>query len=431
MRDLIFVIALYGLLPVAFRLPWVGVLAWCWIALMNPHQLTYAHASTPAALMVGIATLAGFLVFHENTRKLPMRLPTWLLLALWGWAAVTTWTALEPAAAWTAFEQLSKMMLFVLLSLMLFQDLRRLRWLLWVVVGSIAFFAVKGALFVVANGGNHIVFGPPNSRLYDNNELALTLNMILPLTVFFARSASSRRGKIGWAMVSVCTVLAILFTYSRGGVVALAAVIGFTLLRSRQRLPALAVTVLVLIAALLFAPPQWTARVQSITDYGQDASVSGRFNSWWFSWNLAMDRPVLGGGFGVFTRDNFAIWAPDPDTVFVAHSIYFDMLATMGFPGLALLLLLLGTMMWRTERIRRAAHAQNATWFAGCAEAIQIAVVAFAVGGAFLSQSWNDLFYHLVGALALVEVLAAPLLEQERTPPKLATWRREVTACAV
>lgn len=429
MRDLLFLVALCGVLPFAFRLPWVGVLAWCWVALMNPHQLTYSHTSFPAAQLVGIATLAGFLVFHENTRKLPLRFPTWLLLALWGWAAITTWTALEPAAAWPALEQMSKMMLFVFLSLMLFQDLRRLRWLLWVVVGCIAFFGVKGAIFAILSGGQHIVFGPPNSRLYDNNELALALNMILPLTVFFARSATGRLGKIGWSAVAVCTVLAVLFTYSRGGVVTLAAVIGFTLLRSRQRLPALAVAVLVLVAALLFAPPQWTARVQSIGDYEADASVNGRFNSWWFSWNLAMDRPLLGGGFGVFTRDNFAVWAPDPDTVFVAHSIYFDMLATMGFPGLTLLLLLLATMMWRTEVLRRLAREQHATWFAGCAEALQIAVVAFAVGGAFLSQSWSDLFYHFVGALIVVEVLAAPLRER-RPQPQLATWRREVTACA-
>jgi probable O-glycosylation ligase (exosortase A-associated) len=274
-----------------------------------------------------------------------------------------------------------------------------------------------------------MIFGPPNSRMYDNNDLALALNMVLPLMIFFARTWGTRRGRLIWAGVAGSTVLAVLFTYSRGGVVALAAVLGVLLLRSRQRLPALVAVVAVLVVAMVFAPPAWVDRVSSITDYEEDSSVNGRFNSWAFAWNLALARPLVGGGFGTFTPDLFQVYAPDPDTVVVAHSIYFDMLATQGFVGLLLFLSLLLTSLWRAERLRRRSLRCGAVWFAGCAEALQLSVIAFMVGGAFLSQSWHEIFYHFVAALVLAEVLAQPVLAAEIVEPA-PLWEREATPCA-
>lgn len=429
MRDLLVMAVIYGMLPFAFRLPWVGVLMWCWVALMNPHQLAYGTHYMPVAQMVGIATLAGFVLFRENTRSLPMRTPVWLMLGLWIWAGVTAQTAFHPEAASELFSQTTKMILFVMLSLMLFQDVRRLRWLLVVIVGSVSVFAVKGAIFALATGGQHMIFGPPNTRMYDNNDLALAMNMALPFTLFFARTWATARGRFLWAGVSGCTVLAVLFTYSRGGVVALAAVLGVTLLRSKQRLPAAVAVVIVLVAALAFAPQAWTDRVSSIADFQEDDSVAGRFNSWWFAWNLALDRPLVGGGFGTFTADIFQIYAPDPETVFVAHSIYFDSLATLGFPGLLMLLSLLVSVLWRSERLRREALRRQASWFAGCAEAMQLSTVAFIVGGAFLSQTWHEIFFHFAAALVVLEVLAEPVVEAE-VADSIPAWRREATPCA-
>ena len=51
MRDIIVTLAVFGLLPLILRRPWLGVLAWSWLGFMNPHRLTwgfaYDHALRP------------------------------------------------------------------------------------------------------------------------------------------------------------------------------------------------------------------------------------------------------------------------------------------------------------------------------------------------------------------------------------------------
>lgn len=429
MRDLVLIAALAGVLPFALLRPWVGVLAWIVVSVAAPHQLTWTLSHQPVAQVIALTTLAGYLLFRDRVRGVPLTLPVVLLLSIWGWTLITTLLAVYPDAAWARFTEISKMLFFVVLATTLFQDVRRLRALLAVLVGALGLFAVKGAIFSLASGAQHIVFGPENTSFYDNNDLALGLCMILPLSIFVARTQEGRAARWIWGGVAASVVLSILFTYSRGGLVALGAVLAVTILRSRQRVPALAVGVVVLAAAMLLAPSQWTERMGSITDYEEDASVSARFNAWHFSWNLALDRPLTGGGLGVFTPEMYARYAPDPDKVFVAHSVYFDLLATQGFPGLLLYLALVATVLWRAGRLRRRARQRKATWFAGAAEAVQLGLIGFLVGGAFLSQTWNELFWYMVAAQVLLEAAAAPVLAVE-TEPAAPRWQEQVEPCA-
>lgn len=429
MRDLAVLAAIAGVLPFALLRPWIGVLAWIVVSVAAPHQLTWSLSHQPVAQAIAVTTLAGFLLFREGARSLPMRAPVVLVLALWAWALVTSLTAVYPDAAWARLVEVSKMLAFTLVALSLFQDLRRIRVLLAVLVGTLGFFAVKGTLFTVLTGGQHIVYGPANTSFYDNNDLALGLNMLLPLAIFVARSQPRGARRWIWGGVAACTALAVLFTYSRGGAVALAAVLGVTVLRSRQRVPALVVCVVVALALVLLAPPQLMERFGTIRDYEQDASANARFNAWRFSWNVARAHPITGGGFGVFTPEMYAIYAPEEGAAFVAHSVYFQAMATQGFVGLGLFVALAVVTLWRAGRLRARALQRGATFFAGAAEAVQLGLVGFLVGGAFLSQNWNELFFYLVASQVLLEVTAEPVLalEEEASP----LWRqRQVEPCA-
>ena len=239
--------------------------------------------------------------------------------------------------------------------------------------------------------------------------------MVLPLLIFLARNEPGRHARWAWGGTAAFTILAILFTYSRGGLVGLAVVIGAILLRSRQRIVAVVVAVLVLVLTLVLAPDRWFDRVRSIASYNQDASVTGRFNSWVFAWRLALDRPVVGGGLEVYQPEIYQRYAPEPDRFHVAHSIYFQTLAEQGFVGLALFLALLLNVLWRAQRLRSRMLLHGAVWFAGAAEALGISTIAFMVSGAFLSMAWNDLFFHFAAVLVLLEVTSAPLLEERPT----------------
>jgi len=70
-RDVVFLIVIVGLVPISLIRPWLGVLAWSWIAFMAPHMLTWGFGRTlPVAMLIGGATLLGF-IFTRDKDPLP------------------------------------------------------------------------------------------------------------------------------------------------------------------------------------------------------------------------------------------------------------------------------------------------------------------------------------------------------------------------
>ena len=59
-------------------------------------------------------------------------------------------------------------------------------------------------------------------------------------------------------------------------------------------------------------------------------SVAGRFNAWWFAWNVALDRPIVGGGLGVFNEELFQIYAPVPEDFHVALKASLEAAGVLG-----------------------------------------------------------------------------------------------------
>jgi probable O-glycosylation ligase (exosortase A-associated) len=144
----------------------------------------------------------------------------------------------------------------------------------------------------------------------------------------------------------------------------------------------------------------------SIRDYQEDQSAQGRINAWHFAFNLARDR-LFGGGFRTFTPDLFAVYAPNPSDIHDAHSIYFEVMAEQGFPGLLIFLAILFGSLWRMERLRKWFRKDpERRWIRDLAEMLQYCLVAYMLGGAFLGLAYFDLFYYLVISAILLEFLA-------------------------
>jgi len=71
-RDLLLVATLFALVPVSFLRPWIGVLAWFWVAYFVPQSFTWGFGrNLPIAMMVAVATLLGYLVSGEGKKPLP------------------------------------------------------------------------------------------------------------------------------------------------------------------------------------------------------------------------------------------------------------------------------------------------------------------------------------------------------------------------
>jgi probable O-glycosylation ligase (exosortase A-associated) len=174
-------------------------------------------------------------------------------------------------------------------------------------------------------------------------------------------------------------------------------------------------------ALILSMPEKWFERMQTVASYQEDSSAMGRVRAWEFSIELALQRPI-GGGFQSFAEPNYRRFAPDVvreieatgDLRFQdAHSIYFKVLGDHGFPGLVLFLLL-GAMAYRSAGlvVRQARDAPHLQWAGSLAAMIQVSMIGFAVGGAFLGLSYFDLYYHLI---AIIVVLRAIVAEEPET----------------
>lgn len=405
MRDYLVLLLILSGAPIAMFRPYIGILFWCWISYMNPHRLTWGVAyNFPAALVIGAGTLVGLFLSREQ-KKIPWSREAILLLVLWGFYVVTTSFALVPNAAWARFQSISKILLMTFATMALVTSRQRFRWFLLVISLSVGFFGVKGGIFSLRSGGVDRIYGPPGSFLEDNNDLALATVMVLPLLFYLARDESRKWLAWGLRGAGVLSIISVIFTYSRGGFVGLAAITGWALLKSKKKFLAAIVMAVAVGAGFMFVPQQWVERMTTIGDMG-DESALGRINAWMYAYNLASARP-LGGGFDTFTPDLFLRYAPDPTDFHAAHSIYFEMLGEQGFFGLALFLTIIVSTIFTLEGIRnRYKRWPELRWAADYADMIQIALIGYVTSGAFLGRANFDLYYHLIASAIILKSLA-------------------------
>jgi putative inorganic carbon (hco3(-)) transporter len=412
-RDILITLSVLGSLPFCFFRPWIGVLVWSWLAYMNPHRYAWDFAhDLPFAMMVAVATLAG-LFFTSDRKGFLWTRETLTLLVLWAWFTVTSAFAMYPEIAWDGWQKISKILVMTLVVVPLFQDRKKLRGLLLVIAGSLGFFGAKAGVFVLSSAGADMVLGPPDSFIASNNEVALALNMALPLLHFLAREEPRRWLRRVLRVAFWLSVLAVPFTYSRGGFLGLVLVLALLFLNSRSRLILLPLALVGLTVFMAFAPQRWFSRVETLEDYQADESAQLRLMSWRVAYDIAADRPVFGGGFRVLTeRATYDIYLPEYPRSFGhdAHSIYFNLLGEHGWVGLGIFSVLIVFSMTTLGGLgRRYRSVAGLEWVSGYARMLQISLAAYLLNGAFLSVAYFDLAY---GLLILVPVLKALAVEK-------------------
>jgi probable O-glycosylation ligase (exosortase A-associated) len=401
-------------LPVCFFRPFYGILLLSVVSFLNP-QSTVVYwptaAAFPWALAVAIPTLCG-LPFASN--QWPRRLVSskvFMLLLLWVWFTVTsvvsTHTALfvhHAQDTWDRWQLVSKIFLTTLATIAIVDTFSKLRILVIVISLCFGLIVLKSLPYIVMTGGAVHVFGPQFSMVADNNDLGLALNMTLPLFFFLARSESDRRLKWLFGLLFVVTIPAIFCTYSRGALLGLAAVFLLMFLRLKNKIILGFIVVLAVAAALLFAPDSWKTRMNPNQDL--DQSALGRINAWTFSWNLAKDYPLFGGGFSTFTPELYERYAPNASRVIGPHSVYFGVLAEHGFFGLVLYLALLASCFGTTLRLVKYARIYGDQEVIEYANMFQISLTGFAVSGFFLGRAYFEYYWAIVACVAVLNRLA-------------------------
>ena len=254
--------------------------------------------------------------------------------------------------------------------------------------------------------------------------------MTMPILFFLAREEPRVwLRKLLHAMFFL-SILAVVFTYSRGGALGLGVVLFALFLRSRWKVYSLAVALIGGFAFLSFVPGRWVDRMDTISNYEEDGSAMSRIYAWKLCWRIALESPLVGGGFRVVGQDElWAKWAPEyyygigensANRAPNAHSIYFHVLAEHGFTGLFFFLGLIASTLITLRRTRRYARLlPDGGWVDNYSYMLETSVYAFLVSGAFVNLTYFDLFYFLIsGTVVLHQLTAAAISERN---PKTAT----------
>lgn len=406
MRDLIVTLIVIGAIPVTLIRPYVGVLMLAWLGYMNPHRLSWGFATDmPFVMILVVATVIG-LLFSKEKIRIPFTIEVVLLVMFILFMGLTTLMALEPMLAGLQYEKVMKIQIITFLTMMLITSKERINLLIWVIVLSFGFYGFKGGLFTALTGGNYHVWGPSGTFIGGNNELGLALVMTVPLMRYLQLQTANKKLKLALTGLMLLTIIAILGTQSRGALLGLAAMAAILSFKSKKRFTLLIVLGVSLPIFLAFMPQSWWDRMHTIKTYEQDASAMGRINAWKFAMNLAADRPLVGGGYEVFTPLWFAQYAPNPADVHDAHSIYFEVLGEHGYVGLILFLgLLVATWLSGARIIRACKGNADLEWAEILARMLQVALVGYMVSGAFLGLAYFDYLYHIIAIMVVLKAL--------------------------
>jgi len=424
MRDILVTVIFFGGLAMAIRRPYIAALLWVWIGLMNPHRLGWGFAYDLQFGLISALALLFFILFNPGKASWPKGAPVILLILLVVWMGITTIGSIATDASITKYIFVLKVMLMTLAVASVVRTREEILGLVVLMAGSIAYFGIKGGIFTILTGGGSRVWGPPSSAIEDNNSLAVALIVTVPLLYYLStqlplirqlpmiKKIPERWMKVGlYSAIFLCLASA-LGSHSRGALLAMASMGAILWWRSKSKLALGMLILMITAAALLFMPEDWTSRMNTIGTYEEDTSAMGRINAWTMAINIANNR-FLGAGFVTDLPWIYQRYAPNPDFVIVAHSIYFQILGEHGYIGLFLYL----SFWFATYRLgdkitKLTAGKDDLQWANMLGSMAKVSLIAFAVGGAFLSLAYWDMpFYLMVILLCTHRLVCNPLAQ--------------------
>lgn len=333
--------------------------------------------------------------------------------------ASISWSLYPAASDFTATELLKWVILYMTIVNLVTSE-RRLLWAcLALILGSIV--TTQGVIGW-HRAGVDLVEGYRARWLgvyADPNRMAMSVGLVVPLALAIAaRRQSPWFMRLACAVAGVMAVTAMVLSYSRGGFLGLVAA-GATWLVLERRLGRTVLVGLVAVGMLVFSPRNFWTRTQSVSSFEEDASAMSRVEAWTVASRASQEHPLLGLGAGTF-RYAWRLYGPEAGSgrVYAAHNIFLQVIADLGFLGLALFLGFIGAVL---GPLMEAARERERGWLA---RALAASVVGYLVTCLFAGFLVAVHFYVLFALAACAErMLRQP--EAAKAPVPLASSRVE------
>jgi probable O-glycosylation ligase (exosortase A-associated) len=250
MRDTLAVTFIAACIGMAMFHPWIGIMGWTLISIMNVHRFAWAAAGLPVAAAIAVATFVGMLMTRDRIQIFVT--PTMAVFAAFViWMCITLPFSIYYDQSYVLWSRVMKIDLMIFVALMVLHSRTHIMTLVWVLVVSLGFYGFKGGIFTIATGGNYLVWGPSGSFIEGNNELALALVMTIPLMRFLQMQYKQRWIRHGLTVAMLLSAVAALGTHSRGALLALVAMAFVLWTRTSHKVAS--ATLLVLLGFVLIA----------------------------------------------------------------------------------------------------------------------------------------------------------------------------------
>lgn len=427
MRDLWLVGFLFVAIYYSFRRPYIGVAAWTWIALMAPAEWAFGFSQTfRLNFTIVLVTVLAYVFVQKNKEFRLNGIGFWILMfGLWTLVSTSFNLNTNPQGVWNYWNQFVKVLLLFFFITLIIRKRLHIDVLVWSIVLGISAYAAMEAVKFILSGGGHNIVGRAGI-IADRNDLAVAINMCIPLIVYLAQVTRHRMVRLGLWGLLVLNIISIVGTGSRGGFIGLAILAIAFWLKSRHKV-ILAVLALAMLPVLYqSAPEDWRERQSTITTASEeDSSFIGRLWAWKISTLLALDNPLTGGGFRAVLDpviwNYYAPYTPEFSPIKTppipqwegskaAHNIYFQVLGDHGFTGLIIFLTFLALALLTNLRNASLGRRHKIIWYQQLANALTLSMIGYGITGANVSLAYFDLLYAVLGIVSVMALQRKQML---------------------
>jgi len=395
-------------------LPFWALMAFTCILLLSPQRFLPLLSTLRIALAAAAIAAAAYL-FDRLLQRRPISLVTremWLTASLFAWAILTLPLSYWPGGSATFLYDVyfKSLLIFWLLSNTV-NTVARMRQIFWVLtlmsipLGATAVENFLSGTFLPQGDKRIIGYEAPLTR--NPNDLALMLNLILPLSVALFGIHRKLWIRVLLATAMLASVGAVIVTFSRSGFVTLVAISVlylWRLLRGSRSGSALMMLVLVLLSVPFF-PSGYLERVGTIPDIESDPTGSSqqRWNDMVAAASFVLRNPIVGAGVGMnilaLNEERGPLWLE-------VHNVYLQFAVELGLPGLILFVLLLLSCLKGAGLVEQQSATMPALREFFClAAAIRVSLIGFTVAAFFYPVGYQFYFYYFAGLTVALKAL--------------------------
>lgn len=401
-----------------------ALVVFCFLYFYRPEDFIPLLGYVPMAKISGVLAFLALIVGVLAQGKLRIPVAIKFLVALLFQMVLTIPFAIwRGGAADAVFNKFSKAVVTAILVSMLVVSLRQLRQLLWIQTSAVAVVSVAAVLLRHEYDGRLEGFG--NGFLQNSNDLALNIAIAVPVCIAFILHARGLKKAI-WIIAMILMLVAVVMTYSRGGLLALIICGGVSLYEygikgKRRYMLGIAALVALIGLGIVAVSSKYRARVESIVAGNIEGSHDknsreARLELLKKSIVLSLEHPLFGVGPGNFKVVDSG-WM-------VAHNTYTELSSEAGMLALIFFLLALRAAFKNVAEAKRSERYQSDPDYRLFTQALFAGMTALVVGGCFGSLEYNLYPFVMIGyTCALASLTREPSEIGERSRRAGLRWQ--------